>query len=322
MNDLPRQKLCEIIAKYGQSLCETPRRCEALLRDLCGQYRQEIFVLVSALKEGVATELLNSRKIPHEVIQERLTRKLQDHLGLAEEPARWAVDSWALALRVTLMPTTLGTIPRPIPTPIPVSTSIPVSNPLPIPASTPFSTLAPPQVQPKLSPALWIALLRVGAVVGAVGIAAISIINPFKPPSTPSMPCSEVLLAPLPARRPDYQYKNSAYYGSLKDGTPDGFGIWIFKNGDRYDGEHQKAKFNGCGTYRYSSSSTEKYVGQFQDNKSDGLGTLTFRNGDRYIGEFKDHQCDGQGTFVSKGKFTRGKWSKDNFVGGKLTCNP
>ena len=33
--------------------CATnPRRCEALLKDYCGQYKQEIFVLVSALIKG------------------------------------------------------------------------------------------------------------------------------------------------------------------------------------------------------------------------------------------------------------------------------
>ncbi len=45
MNEFPRQKLCELIAQYGHSLCDDPRRCEALLRDYCGQNRKEIFVL-------------------------------------------------------------------------------------------------------------------------------------------------------------------------------------------------------------------------------------------------------------------------------------
>ncbi|MFM8306109.1 MAG: hypothetical protein ACKN87_03310, partial [Microcystis aeruginosa] len=61
MDDLPRQKLGEIIAQYGQSPCEDPRLCEVLQRDFCGQYRGEIAVLVNALKEGVATELLASQ---------------------------------------------------------------------------------------------------------------------------------------------------------------------------------------------------------------------------------------------------------------------
>ena len=101
MNDLPRQTLGELIAAYGRSLCDDPRRCEALLRDYCGQYKREIFVLVSALKEGVAEELQVTQAImPHPLLIRRLVQRLHDNLGLAEEFAQWAVESWALALGV------------------------------------------------------------------------------------------------------------------------------------------------------------------------------------------------------------------------------
>jgi uncharacterized membrane protein/cell division protein FtsL len=103
MNDLPRQKLCELIAnpKYGRTLCDNPQRCEGLLRDFCGQYRAEIFVLVTALKEGVAGELLKSSPIsvPQEIVLARLSKRLQD-LGMSNKSACWAVNSWALALGV------------------------------------------------------------------------------------------------------------------------------------------------------------------------------------------------------------------------------
>ncbi|TRV47309.1 MAG: hypothetical protein EWV53_01420 [Microcystis panniformis Mp_MB_F_20051200_S9] len=101
MNDLPRQKLKEIIIQYGRSLCDEPQRCEGLLRDLCGQYQKEIAVLVGALKERVPADLLASQNsTPAVVFLARLTKKLQDNLGLTEEAARWAVESWALALGV------------------------------------------------------------------------------------------------------------------------------------------------------------------------------------------------------------------------------
>ena len=41
MNELPRQKLCELIGKYGESLCDNPARCEGLLRDVCPHDRRE-----------------------------------------------------------------------------------------------------------------------------------------------------------------------------------------------------------------------------------------------------------------------------------------
>jgi formylglycine-generating enzyme required for sulfatase activity len=101
MNQLPRQKLCEIISKYGRSVCDDPRKCEGLLRDFCGEYKGEINVLVGALKERVAADLLTSQtNVPHEVILARLTKRLIDDLFLAEDAARWAVESWALALGV------------------------------------------------------------------------------------------------------------------------------------------------------------------------------------------------------------------------------
>lgn len=57
MHDAPRQKLRELIVEYGRSLCDDPRRCEALLKDYCGQHKREIFVLVNALKNRVAEDL-------------------------------------------------------------------------------------------------------------------------------------------------------------------------------------------------------------------------------------------------------------------------
>lgn len=99
MNDLPRKTLSEIIRQHGASLCDDPLRCEGLLRDLCGDHRREIYVLVAALKERVPADLLGSQgHIPKEVIWARLTKRLMDELALTEDAARWAVESWALAL--------------------------------------------------------------------------------------------------------------------------------------------------------------------------------------------------------------------------------
>ncbi len=55
MNDVPRQKLREIVSQ--RNILDDPRLCEALLRDLCGEHKREIFVLVAALKERVAADL-------------------------------------------------------------------------------------------------------------------------------------------------------------------------------------------------------------------------------------------------------------------------
>src|SRR5689334_11749059 len=100
MNELPRRRLCELIAR-DPGLTEEPQRCEALLRDLCGGHKPEIHVLVGAAREYVPAELVSSqfRKTP-DLLVPLLAKRLQDNLALSQEAALWAVESWALALRI------------------------------------------------------------------------------------------------------------------------------------------------------------------------------------------------------------------------------
>ena len=99
MNDVPRQKLFEIVAKHGASVVENPRRCEALLRDYCGSFRREVSVLKMAVEERVPLDLLAAAKsAPRAVLLGRLAQRLCDNLALSETAARWAVNSWAFAL--------------------------------------------------------------------------------------------------------------------------------------------------------------------------------------------------------------------------------
>ncbi|MGH2367708.1 MAG: right-handed parallel beta-helix repeat-containing protein, partial [Chloroflexota bacterium] len=97
--DPARQTLCQILATHGRALCDDPRRVEALLRDLCGERRRDVFVLVNALKVRVAADLLGwPAGVPGELLLSRLTQRLCDDLGFTPEVARWGVESWALAL--------------------------------------------------------------------------------------------------------------------------------------------------------------------------------------------------------------------------------
>ncbi len=102
MNNEARHKLREIVDKYGQNVVNDPRRCKALLLDLCGQHRREIFVLNAAQEEHVANDLQDIKGgIPLPVLVAQLTRRLVDNRALAEDAARWAVEAWAYALRLT-----------------------------------------------------------------------------------------------------------------------------------------------------------------------------------------------------------------------------
>ncbi len=97
--DVARARLRELVATYGRAVLDDPRRCEALLRDLCGDRRREVNLLVSALRERVPMDLLNaSAGVPRGFLITQLAQRLHDNLGIADAFARWAVESWALAL--------------------------------------------------------------------------------------------------------------------------------------------------------------------------------------------------------------------------------
>lgn len=101
MNDAARQTLIQLVAQQGRTVVENPSRCNALLRDLAPEHKREIFVLVSALEQGVVNDLLSLQgQVPPGVLLAQVTAKLQAALALTEEAARWSVESWALALGV------------------------------------------------------------------------------------------------------------------------------------------------------------------------------------------------------------------------------
>ncbi|HEX8150105.1 MAG TPA: hypothetical protein VF591_23175 [Pyrinomonadaceae bacterium] len=90
-----------MIARHGPGLCSDARRCEGLLRDLCGGHHREINILVGALRERVPLDLLAARNsAPAGLLLTRLAKRLEAQLAMTEEASRWGVDSWALALGV------------------------------------------------------------------------------------------------------------------------------------------------------------------------------------------------------------------------------
>ncbi|OQX06327.1 MAG: hypothetical protein BWK80_50895, partial [Desulfobacteraceae bacterium IS3] len=65
------------------------------------------------MKERVAAELMTaSDALPKEFLIERLTKRLYDNRGIAEEFARWAVESWAIALGFVSGPMPVTSVPK------------------------------------------------------------------------------------------------------------------------------------------------------------------------------------------------------------------
>jgi F-box protein 11 len=100
MSTATRETLHDLIHQYGPTLCETPFRVEGFLKDLCGEQPRQIHLLKSALEERVAAELLVSSGLPTRLVLERLALRLQDRRVIEAGAARWAVESWAIALGV------------------------------------------------------------------------------------------------------------------------------------------------------------------------------------------------------------------------------
>jgi hypothetical protein len=100
VNTVARDKLCEAVARYGPDLCDEPQRCESILNDLCHGNREEVRLLVTIAKEGVASDLrASSSGVPHDLLLSKHIRNLQSFF-FTEQAAKWGIESWALALGI------------------------------------------------------------------------------------------------------------------------------------------------------------------------------------------------------------------------------
>jgi hypothetical protein len=142
MNELANQTLSEVVARYGRSACEDPRRFRALLADLWPGRKREVNILVTALEQKIAADLLNSSAgQPWEVMSGRLVRRLMEEVAMAEDAAIWAVESWALAMGRVDARAVQPVLAVPVPSP--GAPQLPPSN-RPKQANKPFPRPAPP----------------------------------------------------------------------------------------------------------------------------------------------------------------------------------
>lgn len=109
----PRAQLCLIIQQYGQNIIAEPKRCRGMLSDLAPHHRLENNLLIAALEQKVAQELLQpSALIPINMQVDRLAKRLHDVVGIKEEFAYWAVESWVLALDVNQSTVKISSTPQ------------------------------------------------------------------------------------------------------------------------------------------------------------------------------------------------------------------
>lgn len=276
ISDVPRQKLCEIVARYGRDICDDPRRCEGLLRDLCGGHRREIHVLMSALKERVATDLLNaSASLPSEQLLSLLTRRLQDNLALEKDSARWAVETWGLALgKVSSADVESDQGKSVDPTPIPESATVrePILVPQPTPRLQPAPTRQRVSTEDPVSVPTPVTTpnykLIAGALAAVLVAGAVYLLLPQRPPPVhqPSIPSNA---APIVQPR---------WVGKWRAVLSDGFKKWTCISEQFPTGEYQlsatcpppfnleRGKFeaSGDGTWKLQAYSGRQDYGTYR----------------------------------------------------------
>lgn len=99
MDDKPRRTLIEIVRSYGVDILADPRRCRALMMDLCGEYRGEINLVEMALREGVVADLVSRLpRMPRGLVLAQQAQRLEEAYYLPPDAARWAVETCADAL--------------------------------------------------------------------------------------------------------------------------------------------------------------------------------------------------------------------------------
>lgn len=117
---------------------------------------------------------------------------------------------------------------------------------------------------------------------------------------------------------------NSVYVKDLKleDGSTfsgyklnnkfNGFGIYIFTNGQKYEGNFKDDIRTGKGIFTFKSG--DVYTGNWDNDKINGFGKLEYKNGEAYEGNWKDGIKTGKGKLISKTAIIEQNWvnSKQN----------
>lgn len=94
LSDVPVEVLCRLRREQGPDLLRGGERCGAMLADLCGAYRREVFVLDSVVRKGLFAAKPQAG-IPLDVAIDKLTQQISAQLRFDTDAARWAASAWA-----------------------------------------------------------------------------------------------------------------------------------------------------------------------------------------------------------------------------------
>ncbi len=94
----------------------------------------------------------------------------------------------------------------------------------------------------------------------------------------------------------------------LRGNCTNGNGVYLYNDGNKYDGDWKNGKKNGTGTQVFKKKK-EKYDGKWHNDKKHGKGKYTYKNGEVYDGDWVNDHRNGKGTYSYKnGDRYEGDW--------------
>jgi hypothetical protein len=97
LSDVPPRVLADLCRTHGREHLLEQGRCRAMLADVCGGYRTEVFILDCVARERLVKAVL-SAGMPVEFAVSQLASQVVQELRMDPEAARWAADAWATAM--------------------------------------------------------------------------------------------------------------------------------------------------------------------------------------------------------------------------------
>jgi hypothetical protein len=106
IDNIPREKLREIVKTYGETIIDNPKRLRALLSDYCcGGNKREINAIISSLEERIPHEILKSKNtVPLNILLPQLKKRLSENTYYSDDLVAWSIKTWILAFGIQNLP--------------------------------------------------------------------------------------------------------------------------------------------------------------------------------------------------------------------------
>jgi hypothetical protein len=104
MSDDARGTLKQLVGKHGSRLAGEPGRLRGFFGDYCPKQYRQSSLLVTVAEQGMARELVGAGPGSLAGMITGMVDRLHNSRGMKRQDAQWAVESWVLALGLTMTP--------------------------------------------------------------------------------------------------------------------------------------------------------------------------------------------------------------------------